>query len=90
MELLDTVKTAKRIRHPRLDDEIKRHIATAKAEMIRVGVAEKVVKAGGALVNEAIVTFCLMQLEDDQKKKDGLNEAFRIQTDGIRRSSNVQ
>lgn len=86
MALLDTVKIAKRIRHPRLDDEIRRHIATAKAELIRVGVDENVVKDGGDLVEEAIVTFCLMKLADDPKERDDLGEAFRIQVDNLRKS----
>ena len=90
MSMLTTVKTAKRIKHSQLDDEIKRHIQTAKAELIRMGVDEDVVKDDGSLITEAVVTFCLARLEQDLKLKQEYQEAFRIQADQIRRSKNVQ
>lgn len=90
MTTLNTVKEAKRIKHNALDDEIQRHIDTANAELIRLGVDEEVVKAGGSLVTEAVVTYCLMKLESDIKLIDEYKESFRIQADQIRRSNNVQ
>lgn len=90
MSALATVKQAKRIKHAKLDDEIKRHINTAKAELIRAGADEDVVNAGGSLVEEAVVTYCLMKLEDDLKLIEKYEDSFRIQSDQIRRSSNVQ
>lgn len=45
-----------------LSDEITRHINTASAEMIRVGVDEDVVTDQGELVTEAIVTYCQMKM----------------------------
>ncbi|MBQ8933924.1 MAG: hypothetical protein IJ061_06540 [Lachnospiraceae bacterium] len=90
MTMLDTVKKAKRIKHSKLDDEIARHIETAKAELIRAGADEEVVNAGGSLVTEAVVTFCLMKLEDDLKEFERYERSFGIQLDQIRRSHNVQ
>lgn len=90
MNALATVKQAKRIKHTSLDEEIKRHIATAKAELIRAGADESVVNAGGSLVEEAVVTYCLMKLEDDLKLIEKYEDSFGIQSDQIRRSSNVQ
>lgn len=90
MTTLNTVKEAKRIKHNALDVEIQRHIDTANAELIRLGVDEEVVKAGGSLVTEAVVTYCLMKLESDIKLIDKYKESFRIQADQIRRSNNVQ
>lgn len=90
MNALATVKQAKRIKHAKLDDEIKRHINTAKAELIRAGAAESMVNDGGSLVEEAVVTYCLMKLEDDLKLAEKYEDSFRIQLDQIRRSSNVQ
>lgn len=90
MTTLATVKTAKRIRHTQLDDEISRLINTAEAELIRLGVSENTVTAHGSLVKEATVTFCLMKLEDDLKLRQEYAEAFRIQADQIRRSTNVR
>lgn len=90
MALLDTVKKAKRIKHKKLDDEIERYIAAAKAELIRAGADEEIVGKGGSLVTEAVVTYCLMKMEDDLKTIDKYEEAFRIQSEHIRRSSNVQ
>lgn len=90
MTTLDTVKTAKRIGHTNLDDEIKRLIKTAEAELIRLGVSEAKVNDGGSLITEATVTFCLMKLEDDLKIRAEYSEAFKIQADQIRRSSDVR
>lgn len=90
MTMLSTVKAAKRIKHNQLDDEITRYINTAKAELIRAGADESVVNAGGSLVEEAVVTYCLMKLEDDMKLIEKYEDSFKIQSDQIRRSSNVQ
>lgn len=89
MALLDTVKTAKRIKHDRLDDDILRLIETAKAEMIRAGVKREVVAAGGSLVNQAVVTFCLQNMEKDKDLADRYERAFALQTDHIRKSEDL-
>ena len=81
-----TVKKALRITHSQLDDEITRLIGTAQAEMIRAGVTEEVVNAGGSLVEQATVTFCLMNMTEDKSLIDKYDESFRLQVDNIRKS----
>lgn len=90
MATLDTAKAALRITHTTLDDEITRLIETAKADLIRAGVAEATVTAEGNLVTEAIVTYVLMTMTEDVNLMDKYREAYDIQVDGLRRASNVQ
>lgn len=86
MTVLATVKQALRIKHSQLDDEITRLIGTAQAEMIRAGVTEEVVNAGGSLVEQATVTFCLMNMTEEKNLIDRYDESFRLQVDNIRKS----
>lgn len=86
MTVLATVKKALRIKHSQLDDEITRLIGTAQAEMIRAGVTEEVVNAGGSLVEQATVTFCLMNMTEEKNLIDRYDESFRLQVDNIRKS----
>lgn len=90
MATLDTVKTALRINHDKLDSEITRLIAAAQADMIRVGVASEVVETGGSLVTQAVVTYCLMNMTEEDDLIDKYARAYEIQIDSIRRASNVQ
>ncbi len=89
MSTLDTVKMRKRIKHSKLDSDIETLIDTAKAEMIRVGCDEGIVNAGGSLVTQAVVTYCLMNMEKEKDLIDRYEKAFAIQIDGIRKSSKV-
>lgn len=90
MATLDTVKTALRINHNKLNDEITRLIAAAQSDMIRVGVAESVINAGGSLVTQAVVTYCLMNMTEEVSLIDKYARAYEIQIDGIRKATNVQ
>ena len=90
MATLDTIKTALRINHDQLDTEISRLIAAAQADMIRVGVASEVVENGGSLVTQAVVTYCLMNMTEEDDLIDKYARAYEIQIDGIRRATNVQ
>jgi hypothetical protein len=89
-EILDTVKTVLRITHTKLDDEITREIDTAKAELQRAGVSADTVSAEGKLVTEAVATYCLMMMSEDPDLMDKYREAWDIQCDMLRRSSDVQ
>ena len=89
MSSLDTVKVRRRIKHSKLDNDIETLIDTAKAEMIRVGCDEETVEAGGSLVTQAVVTYCLMNMEKEKDLIDRYEKAFAIQIDSIRKSSKV-
>ena len=86
----DTVKKALRIKHDKLDDEVTRLINAARDEMIRAGVAEEVVTEGGSLVNQAVVTFCLMSMTEEKDLIDRYENSFRLQVDNIRKSGTLR
>lgn len=86
MAILDNVKTALRISHDKLDAEITRLVETAKADMIRVGVPAGVVTSSGALVNQAIITYCLANMTEEEKLIEGYTRAYELQVDGIRKA----
>lgn len=85
-EVETAVKTAARIRHNKLDDEIARLIDAATTEMIRAGVDEKAARGDDPLIIQAKVTYCLMNLTEDPNLIDKYNHAFEIQLDGLRKS----
>ena len=66
-------------------EEIDRNIAAAKAELKRAGVNAAAVDAEGALVTEAIVTYCLMNMGDETRYERYFT-AFQYQQDNLRRS----
>lgn len=68
-----------------LIDEIKRCIDTARAELIRSGVSSDVVNADGDLVRQAIITYCLMTMGDEDSYERNFN-AFQYQQDNLRKS----
>ena len=65
--------------------EIDRNIASAKAELKRAGVNEAAVDAEGYLVEEAIVTYCLMNMGDETRYERYFS-AFQYQMDNLRKS----
>lgn len=89
MAVLDTVKKALRISHTKLDDELTRLIAVARAELKRVGVADGVAEGDDGLVIQSIVTFCLIHSTEDIQLIDKYQKAWNIQADGIRKCSDV-
>jgi hypothetical protein len=89
MALLDTVKTALRISHSKLDDELTRLIAVARMELQRVGVQEEVAEADSELVDQAIVTYCLLNTTENTALIDRYQRAWELQLDGVRKSSLV-
>lgn len=87
--LKDTVKTALRLgtaAAEALSDEIDRNIKTARAEMVRVGVSVDVAESGNELVENAIVTFCLMNLSDSSSY-ERYRESWLYQLDNLRKSN---
>lgn len=84
---LEIVKDALRIRHKVLDAEIERLIATARADIIRVGVDAILAQSDDDLVIQAIVTYCLLNMSSDPELMDKYKRAYEIQIDGLRRMS---
>lgn len=81
------VKLALRIAHNYLDDEITKNIATARAELIRSGLAPSKANAtDNPLVDKAIVTYCLKEMSE-QKVAEGFEKSWLFQLDCLRKSS---
>lgn len=66
---------------------IQRNIRTARAELIRSGVPSTVAESDNILVENAIITFCLYQMDDEEDREKNF-AAFQYQQDCIRKSSN--
>ena len=64
---------------------IQQNTDAGKAELIRSGVSAEVVEAGGALVTDTIVMFCLVRM-GEQTDRDWFENAFRTQQDNLRKS----
>lgn len=86
MNVQARVKQALRIKHDKLDDYINELTDTAHAEMIRAGVPEEVLNEGGSLIDQATVTFCLMDMTEEKDLIDKYERSFRLQLDHIRKS----
>lgn len=87
MSIVDTVKTARRISHSKLDEEITRLSNTAAAEMIRAGVdPEKAADESDDLIVQAKVVYCLMEMSGSDRLRDQYRAAWELQLDSIRKS----
>lgn len=69
-----------------LSDEIDRNIKAARAEMIRVGVSADLAESEHVLIEEAIVTYSLMNM-DYSDTFDRYQAAWLYQIDCLRKSS---
>lgn len=69
-----------------LSEEIDRNIKTARAEMIRSGVSDIIANSSHELIEDAIVTFCMMKM-GDSSRTDRYEEGWMYQLDCIRKSS---
>lgn len=86
--LKDKIKLALRISHDLLDGEITELITTARAEMTRAGVPDSVAEdTSNDVVTQAIKTYALYSMADDEKKAEGYFESWQYQLDNIRKSS---
>lgn len=66
--------------------EIQRNIQVAEAELIRSGVPEsEILKADRPLVDEAVITYCLMNMGDEDKYELYFT-AFTYQQDNLRKT----
>lgn len=88
--MFERVKLALRISHNLLDDEIKSTISAAISELKRLGVADSALPSlgtdGDPLVQQAIITYCLMKLSSNEKLLQGYADSFALQVDNIRKS----
>ena len=70
----------------RLLPEIQRNINTAREELIRSGcLVSEAEEKSGALVEDAIITFCLVKMGDEDEK-DRNEVAFLYQQDNLRKT----
>lgn len=69
--------------------DIQDNIRTAGAELIRSGVPASVVEEEGDLVQQAAVTWCLMNMGDEEKYPMYFN-AFQYQQDNLRKSKHEE
>lgn len=82
--MLSKVKTALRISHDKLDDEIMDTINTARAELIRSGC--DLYLCDEDIMRSAIITYCKYAFASDDKKKEGFWQSFQYQEDCLRKS----
>lgn len=88
--MIGRVKTVLRISHDRLNDEIERQIAAARAEMIRAGIRSDV-KEDDPLIEDAILAWCQYKMAPRDNQR--YFEAWEYQVDCLRKSGgyrNVQ
>ena len=71
-----------------LDSEITRIIRTARAEMIRSGVSDKIANSSHDLVEDAIVSFSLMKMGPEERYEQ-YKESWEYQLDCIRKSKKI-
>ena len=65
--------------------DIQFNIESARSELIRSGVPSSVVVEETALVQQAIITYCLMNMNDEDKYEQYFN-AFSYQQDNLRKT----
>lgn len=85
--MLEKVKMALRISHDLLDSDIKDTISTARAEMIRSGIADHIANSDLDIIQMAIKTYCLYIYASDTKMTEGYFKSWQYQLDNIRKST---
>ena len=84
--MLEKIKSALRIKHNLLDDDITDSIMEARAEMVRSGVSEEVANSEHPLVRAAIKVYCLANYASDADIAEGYQKSWQYQLDNIRKS----
>lgn len=87
MDILAKVKLALRISHTYLDSDITDTISTARAELVRSGVASDVANGNTDMIVMAIKTYCLFVYANNDKMADGYFKSWQYQLDNIRKST---
>lgn len=65
---------------------IQRNIQVARSELVRAGVSDVIANSDHPLVEDAIITFCLSKM-DDEDMQERHKEAFEYQEDNLRKST---
>ncbi len=65
---------------------IQRNIEIARLELIRAGVSEELAQSDHALVEDAVITFCLYKMDSDSMQEKHWS-AFQYQEDNLRKST---
>ena len=86
--LLDDVKTALRITHDKLDNEINDNILAAELELQRVGIPWEVASEPEAYpqIKQAIKTYCQEKNAIDQAQAEKYRASFELQAENLRKS----
>lgn len=66
---------------------IQRNISTARAELIRSGVPEAQANGNDKLVEDCIISFCLLKMGEESSRA-WHEDAFRTMQDNIRKTGN--
>lgn len=69
----------------KLLDSIQRNIRTARAELIRSGVGQDIAESSAPLVEDAIITFCLIRMGDEDMQ-NRYQRNFEYQQENLRKS----
>lgn len=70
----------------KLQPTIRRNILTARTELIRSGVSVDLAESENPLVEDAIITFCLYKMDDEDMAERHWS-AFQYQQDNLRKST---
>lgn len=65
---------------------IRRNILAARAELIRSGVSAVLAESENLLVEDAVITFCLYKMDDEDMTERNWS-AFQYQQDNLRKST---
>ncbi len=65
---------------------IRRNILAARAELIRSGVSAVLAESENPLVEDAVITFCLYKMDDEDMAERHWS-AFQYQQDNLRKST---
>jgi len=69
----------------KLLDTIQRNISTARAELIRSGITSTVANSSAPLVEDAIITFCMVRMGDEELQ-NRYQRSFEYQQENLRKS----
>lgn len=86
MDILQRVKTAKRIGHSKLDEEINDLIEACKLDLDRLGIKKSLIENPDAQIRQAIVLYCLSNLSDDINFNKAYGESYQYQVDSLRKT----
>lgn len=86
---VEVIKRRLRINHNRLDEQFEQDIQFAKDELVRVGVSSEMVESEeDSLIDEAIISYCMMiENSVDSKMYDAYEKQWIQRRDELRKST---